>query len=47
LGDDPRTLLGTYALLLPHSDAQAAEAVAAAIVDGSSDRRAALSLTGR
>jgi integrase len=33
LGDDARTLLGTYAHLLPHSDAQAAEAVAAAIVD--------------
>jgi integrase len=33
LGDDPRTVLGTYAHLLPHSDAMAAEAVAAAIVD--------------
>jgi hypothetical protein len=33
LGDDARTLLGTYAHLLPHSDAMAAEVVAAAIVD--------------
>jgi integrase len=33
LGDDPRTLLGTYAHLLPHSDAMAAEAVAAILVD--------------
>lgn len=33
LGDDPRTVLATYAHLLPHSDAMAAEAVAAAIVD--------------
>jgi integrase len=33
LGDDPRTLLGTYAHLLPHSDAQAAEAVAAILAD--------------
>jgi integrase len=33
LGDDPRTLLGTYAHLLPHSDAMAAEAVAAALAD--------------
>jgi integrase len=33
LGDDARTLLGTYAHLLPHSDAMAAEAVAAALVD--------------
>jgi hypothetical protein len=35
LGDDPKTLLGTYAHLLPHSDAMAAEAVAAALVDSS------------
>lgn len=34
LGDDPKTILATYAHLLPHSDAMAAEAVAAAIVDG-------------
>ena len=33
LGDDPRTVLATYANLLPHSDATAAEAVAAMIVD--------------
>jgi integrase len=33
LGDDPKTVLSTYAHLLPHSDAMAAEAVAAAIVD--------------
>jgi integrase len=33
LGDDPRTVLATYAHLLPHSDATAADAVAAAIVD--------------
>jgi integrase len=33
LGDDARTLLGTYAHLLPHSDAMAAEVLAAAIVD--------------
>ena len=33
LGDDARTLLGTYAHLLPHSDAMAAEAVAAVLVD--------------
>ncbi len=32
LGDDPKTVLGTYAHLLPHSDEMAAEAVAA-IVD--------------
>jgi len=31
LGDDPKTVLGTYAHLLPHSDAMAADAVAAAI----------------
>jgi integrase len=33
LGDDPRTLLDTYAHLLPHSDAQAADAVAAILAD--------------
>jgi integrase len=33
LGDDPTTLLSTYAHLLPRSDAQAAEAVAAVLVD--------------
>jgi integrase len=33
LGDDPKTVLATYAHLLPHSDAMAAETVAAAIVD--------------
>ena len=33
LGDDPKTVLGTYAHLLPHSDAMAAETVAAAIAD--------------
>jgi integrase len=33
LGHDPKTVLATYAHLLPHSDAMAAEAVAAAIVD--------------
>ncbi len=33
LGDDPKTILATYAHLLPHSDAMAADAVAAAIVD--------------
>jgi integrase len=33
LGDDPKTVLGTYAHLLPHSDAMAAEAVASALVD--------------
>jgi integrase len=31
LGDDPKTVLATYAHLLQHSDAMAAEAVAAAI----------------
>jgi len=29
LGDDPNTVLGTYAHLLPQSDEQAAERVAA------------------
>ncbi len=33
LGDHPQTLLATYAHLLPNSDAMAAEAVAAALVD--------------
>ena len=33
LGDDPRTVLGTYAHLLPHSDAQAAIAVASVLDD--------------
>jgi integrase len=51
LGDDPRTLLGTYAHLLPHSDAMAAEAVAAAIIAGGmsspSSSRAPVSLTRR
>jgi integrase len=32
-GDDPRTVLSTYAHLLPHSDAMAADAVAEALVD--------------
>lgn len=31
LGDDPKTILTTYAHLLPHSDAEAADTVAAAI----------------
>lgn len=38
LGDNPAILLGVYAHLLPHSDAQAAEAVAAALVSGSVDK---------
>jgi len=33
LGDDPKTVLDTYAHLLPRSDEQAAKAVAAALVD--------------
>jgi integrase len=33
LGDDAKTILGTYAHLLPHSDELAADAVAAALVD--------------
>ena len=33
LGDDPTTVLSVYSHLLPHSDAMAADAVAAAIVD--------------
>lgn len=35
LGDDPKTVLGTYAHLLPHSDEMAAETVAAALADKS------------
>jgi integrase len=35
LGDDPKTVLATYAHLLPHSDALAAETVAAALADKS------------
>lgn len=31
IGDDPQTLLATYAHLLPHSDAEAASTIAAAI----------------
>jgi hypothetical protein len=41
LGDDPKTVLSTYAHLLPHSDAMAAEAVAAALVDKPLTDRAA------
>jgi integrase len=41
LGDDPKTVLGTYAHLLPHSDAMAAETVATAIVDKPLTRAAA------
>ena len=33
LGDDPTTLLSTYAHLLPRSDAQAAETLAAVLAD--------------
>jgi hypothetical protein len=33
LGDNPTALLDTYAHLLPHSDAMAAETVAAALDD--------------
>ncbi len=33
LGDDPKTVLATYAHLLPHSDEMAAAAVASALVD--------------
>ena len=33
IGDDPKTVLATYAHLLPHSDAEAAAVVAAALVD--------------
>jgi integrase len=33
LGDDPKTVLGVYSHLLPHSDAEAAQVVAAALVD--------------
>jgi len=35
LGDDPRTVLATYASLLPQSDEIAAERVAAALAHGS------------
>ena len=45
LGDDPRTLLGVYAHLLPHSDEQAAEAVAAALVVGSASESVDKALT--
>ena len=44
LGDDPKTVLGTYAHLLPHSDAMAAEAVAAALVDNPLTNPEALAL---
>jgi integrase len=33
VGDKPETILRTYAHLLPHSDAQAAEAIAGALAD--------------
>lgn len=33
LGDDPKTVLATYAHLLPHSDAEAAAVVASVFVD--------------
>jgi len=33
LGDDPKTVLSTYAHLLPHSDAMAAEVVASVLAD--------------
>jgi integrase len=45
LGDDPRTVLGTYAHLLPHSDAMAAEAVATAILDGGTSSTSAFSVS--
>ncbi len=32
LGDDPKTILGTYAHLLPRSDEMAAQRIAAALV---------------
>ena len=35
LSDDPKTVLATYAHLLPTSDQQAADTIAAAIVDKS------------
>jgi integrase len=38
LGDDPKTVLGTHSHLLPYSDAQAAEPVAAALVDGPAEK---------
>jgi integrase len=40
-GDDPKTLLKTYAHLLPHSDAEAAQLIAAQLVDKSSTNGAA------
>jgi hypothetical protein len=33
VGDDAKTILGTYAHLLPHSDALAAQTVAGLLVD--------------
>jgi integrase len=33
IGDDPKTVLATYAHLLPHSDSEAAAVVAAVLVD--------------
>jgi hypothetical protein len=33
VGDDPKTILQTYAHLLPHSDAEAAAVVAALLVE--------------
>jgi integrase len=47
LGDDPKTLLGTYAHLLPHSDEQAAEMVAAALDDKPLTNRADLAVSAR
>ncbi len=41
LGDDPKTVLHVYAHLLPHSDAEAAQVVAAALVDNPLTNRAA------
>jgi integrase len=41
LGDDPKVILSTYAHLLPHSDASAADAVAAQLVDDSLTPQAA------
>ena len=41
LGDEPTTLLGVYAHLLPRSDAQAAEALAAVLDDKSMTNAAA------
>lgn len=42
LGDDPKTVLGTYAHLLPQSDELAADAVAAALTPKSSMSKATL-----